>query len=212
MTGDGDPRRKRVCVGAVAGAYGVRGEARLKPFTADPGAIASYGALETEDGSRHFTATVTRSLKGGVAARLSGVSSREEAEALKGVRLYVDRGQLPEPQDDEYYHADLIGLSVVGLSNEIYGVVKAVHDFGAGDVLEIAPPAASTGGLGKGERSTVTRSTGAQATTVMVPFTREVVPHVDLAAGVVVADPPDGVFVSPEDQETPHSAPPTEIS
>ena len=167
-------RDSRVCLGAVAGAYGVRGEARLKPFTANPGDIAAYGPVESEDGARRFEVTITRRLKGGVAARLSGVSTREQAEALKGARLYVSRDALPELGDDEeYYHADLIGLAVEDLAGEALGVVAAVWDFGAGDVLEVKR---------KGAKS------------AYLPFTREMAPHVDLAGGRLIADPPDGLF------------------
>ncbi|MEM9724690.1 MAG: ribosome maturation factor RimM [Pseudomonadota bacterium] len=164
----------RVCVGAVAGAYGVRGEARLKPFTAKPEDIAAYGPVETEDGARRFTLRITRAIKGGLAARLSGVDTREQAEALKGVRLYVERTALPDlPDEEEYYHADLIGIGVEDLSGEPLGQVVAVWDFGAGDVLEVAR---------------------ARGKTVYLPFTREAVPHLSVAERRAVADPPDGLF------------------
>ncbi|HUF86635.1 MAG TPA: ribosome maturation factor RimM [Thermohalobaculum sp.] len=160
-----------ICVGAIAGAFGVTGEVRLKSFCAEPGAIGGYGPLVTEDGARAFTVRITRPVKGGLAARLSGVATREEAEALKGTRLCVPRARLPEPGEDEFYHVDLIGLSVVDTQGAALGRVRAVHDFGAGDVIEID--------LGGGK-------------SVMIPFTRAVVPHVDLAAGRIVADPPPG--------------------
>jgi len=167
------PDDSRVCVGAIAGAFGVRGEARLKSFCAEPGAIASYGPLSTEDGSRQFTLRITRPIQGGLAARLSGVATREEAEALKGTRLYADRARLPALPDDEFYHADLIGLTVIDTGGAELGRVAAVHDHGAGDLLEIAPP---------------------HGKAVLIPFTRAVVPTVDLAAGRIVADPPEGAF------------------
>ncbi|MEM9060004.1 MAG: ribosome maturation factor RimM [Pseudomonadota bacterium] len=154
-----------ICVGAVAGAFGVRGEARIKSFCADPAAIADYVPLGTEDG-RSFDLRITREVKGGFAARLSGVPTREAAEALKGTRLYAPRDRLPALPDDEFYHADLIGLSVVDTGGAELGQVRAVHDFGAGDVLDIAG--------------------GARA--LMLPFTRAVVPTVDLSAGTLVAD------------------------
>ena len=161
----------RVCVGAIAGAFGVRGEARLKTFTAEPEAIAAYGPLCTEDGGRRFTVRLTRPVKGGYAARLGGVATREEAEALKGTRLYADRAALPPPEDDEeFYHADLIGLAAETSGGETLGRVKAVQDYGAGDVLEIAP---QQGGE-----------------TLVLPFTREIVPVVDIAGGRLVIDPP----------------------
>ncbi|MEM1345290.1 MAG: ribosome maturation factor RimM [Pseudomonadota bacterium] len=166
-----------VCVGAVAGAFGVRGEARLKSFCAEPEAIAAYGPLATEDG-RHFEVRLTRSVKGGLAARLSGVATREAAEALKGTRLYAPRTRLPALGDDEFYHADLIGLSVVDPGGTAIGRIKAIFDHGAGDVLEIALPSGDT---------------------ALLPFTREAVPTVDLASGRVIADPPPGTFEDAND-------------
>ncbi len=153
-----------VCVGAIAGAFGVRGEARIKSFCADPGAIADYSPLSTEDG-RQIELKLGRAIKDGFAARLSGVTTREDVEALKGTRLYTHRDDLPALPDDEYYHADLIGLEVVDTGGAALGKVRAVHDFGAGDVLDV---------LGPKE--------------LMIPFTREAVPTVDLSAKRVVAD------------------------
>ena len=169
----GDQAEKRVCVGAIAGAFGVQGEARLKSFCAEPEAIAAYGPLSTEDGSRQYTVRITRPVKGGFAARLSGVATREEAEALKGTRLYAQRSRLPALPDDEFYHADLIGLEAVDTGGAPVGRIAAIHDHGAGDVIEIAR------GGGKA---------------VLIPFTRAVVPTVDLAAGRIVADPPEGTL------------------
>ena len=162
-----------ICLGAVAGAFGVRGEVRLKSFCAEPEAIGAYGPLVTEDGARAFAVRLTRPVKGGFAARLSGVATREEAEALRGTRLCVPRARLPAPDSDEFYHADLIGLRVVDRAGAELGRVRAVHDFGAGDVIEID--------LGGGK-------------SVMIPFTRDVVPEIDLAAGRLVADPPAGTL------------------
>ncbi|MGM0583776.1 MAG: ribosome maturation factor RimM [Pseudomonadota bacterium] len=166
----------KVCVGAVAGAFGVRGEVRLKSFCAEPEAIEDYAPL-TDPQGREYAVTLDRPLKGGYAARLSGVKTREQAEALKGVRLYAPRERLPSLPDDEFYHADLIGLTVADAGGRTLGRVRAVHDFGAGDLLEVAD-------LGTGEP-------------VMLPFTRETVPVVDLASGRIVADPPEGLFPEP---------------
>jgi len=166
--------QERICVGAIAGAFGVRGEVRLKSFCATPDAIAGYGPLWAEDGSRQFTIRLVGPVAGGLAARLSGVDSREAAEALRGIRLYADRAALPALPDDEFYHADLIGLTVQDTGGRILGRVSAVHNHGAGDMLEVEGP-----GL---------------AGPVLVPFTRSVVPTVDLAAGRIVADPPEGLF------------------
>lgn len=159
----------RVCVGAIAGAFGVRGEARLKPFTAAPEDIAAYGPVESEDGKQKFAIRLTRPVKGGYAAFLSGVKTREAAEALKGTRLYVARACLPEPDDEEFYHADLIGLRVQTLAGEHMGHVSAIHDHGAGEFLEIA---------GSGVDHAV-------------PFTRRAVPYIDLAQGVITIDLPE---------------------
>lgn len=161
-----------VCVGAIAGAFGVRGEARLKSFCADPAAIADYAPLVTEDG-RSFGVKLVRPLQGAFAARLTGVGTREAAEALKGTRLYAPRDRLPALPEDEFYHADLIGLSVLDAGGAPVGVVKAIHDHGAGDMLEIARP-------GKPE--------------ALIPFTRAAVPTVDLAARRIIVDPPPGLL------------------
>lgn len=158
----------QVCVGAIAGAFGVRGEVRLKSFTAEPRAIADYGPLTTEDGARSFTVTLTRPVTGGLGARLSGVTTREQAEALRGTTLWVARSALPSLPDDEFYHADLIGLTVFDPGGAILGRVKAIHDHGAGDILEITGEAGS----------------------ILLPFTRATVPTVDLKAGRIIADPP----------------------
>jgi len=164
----------RVCVGAIAGAFGVRGEVRLKSFTAEPEAIATYGPLATEDGKHSFDVTLTGQTGNALVARLSGIPDKETADALRGTRLYVDRARLPEPDEDEYYHADLIGMDVFDAGGTPLGKVKAVHNHGASDLLEIAVPQG-------GE-------------TVLLPFTRDVVPTVDLTRRRIVTDPPEGLF------------------
>ncbi len=164
---------ERVCVAVVAGAYGVRGDVRLKSFTAEPGAIADYAPVEDEAG-RLYDVVLGAPVKGGFAARLAGVSTKEAADALKGVRLYVPRQRLPSLSDDEFYHADLIGLEVVDTGGAVLGRVRAVLDHGAGDLLEIA---------GEG-----------RPRSILLPFTRASVPTVDLAAGRIVADPPNGLL------------------
>lgn len=162
---------ERVCVGAIAGAFGVRGEVRLKSFTSQPNDIAAYSPLYTEDGNRSFTIRLTRPVTGGLGARLSDVETREQAEALKGVTLWADRDKLPALPDDEFYHADLIGLSVYDTGGALLGKVRAIYDHGAGDILEVHGP---------GRRQVL-----------LLPFTRAFVPTVDLAAGRIVADPPE---------------------
>ena len=162
-----------ICVGAVAGAYGVRGEVRLKSFCAEPRDIARYGPLFSEDGARRFELVLGAPVSGGFAARLSGVDTREAAEALRGLRLCAPRTALPALPDDEFYHADLIGLEVVDTGGAVLGRVSAVLNHGAGDLLEL-------------------RRAGGES--VLLPFTRAIVPTVDLAAGRVVADPPEGLL------------------
>ncbi|WP_407493652.1 ribosome maturation factor RimM [Pseudooceanicola sp. MF1-13] len=163
----------QVIVGAIAGSYGVKGEVRLKSFCAEPSAIADYAPL-TDEAGNSYTVTLTRPIKNGFAARLGGVATKEQGDALKGVQLFAPRDRLPAPEEDEYYHADLIGLRVVDTGGTEIGTIRAVMDHGAGDLLEIQGP---------GLRNTV-----------LLPFTRICVPTVDLAGGKVVADPPDGLF------------------
>lgn len=164
----------RICVGVLGGAFGVNGEVRLKSFTAEPEAIADYGPFETEDATRRFDMQIVRPIKQGFAVRLSDVRSKEDADALKGAQLFVPRARLPQLPDDEFYHADLIGLAVVDTGGAPLGTVRAVLNHGAADLLEVARPGASD--------------------TALLPFTQAIVPTVDLAAGKIVADPPDGLF------------------
>lgn len=161
---------QRICVGAIAGAFGVRGDVKLKSFCAQPEAIVAYQPLWTADGRRSFTLRLTRGSGGALTASLSGVATREEAEALKGVELFADRDKLPNLPDDEFYHADLIGLEVLDTSGRPLGRVRAIHNHGAGDILDIA---------------------GAGGSSRLLPFTKAAVPTVDLAAGRIIADPPD---------------------
>ncbi len=164
---------ERICVGAITGAVGVAGEVRLKSFCADHTAIAEYGPLYTEDGSRSFVVKLTRPVAGGLGARVTGIKTKEEADALRGTELYVDRTRLPSLPDDEFYHSDLIGLQAVDTGGVMLGSVVAVHNHGAGDILEITGPG--------------------RKTALMLPFTLAAVPTVDLAAGRVVVDLPEGL-------------------
>ncbi|MCV6584120.1 MAG: ribosome maturation factor RimM [Marinibacterium sp.] len=164
----------RVCVGAVAGSFGVKGEVRLKSFCAEAEDIARYGALSDEKGSQSWDIKLTRPVKGGFAARLSGVTTKEAADKLRGTRLYAPREALPDLPDDEFYHADLIGLTLYDTGGTTLGRVKAVLNHGAGDLLEIAI---------KGVNQPV-----------LLPFTRAHVPTVDLTKGRIIADPPEGLF------------------
>lgn len=160
-----------ICVGAISGAFGVQGEVRIKSFCAMPEDIASYGPLWSADGARQFKVKLTRGVAGGLAARVKGVETREEAEALRGTELFAEKARLPRLPDDEFYHADLIGLEVRDTGGTLLGQVKAVHNHGAGDILEV-----SGGG-----------------SSLLLPFTLANVPTVDLQAGRIVADPPEGV-------------------
>ena len=162
-----------VCVGAIAGSFGVKGEVRLKSFCTEPEAIASYGPLFTEDGSRSYTVTLTRPVANGLGARLSGVQTKEQADALKGTSLFVARDKLPATGDDEFYYADLIGLDVHDTGGAPVGKLHAIHNHGAGDLLEI---------LGPGMK-----------TALLLPFTRAAVPTIDLAARRVIIDLPEGL-------------------
>lgn len=162
-----------ICVGAISGAFGVKGEVRIKSFCADPAAIADYSPLSTEDG-KNFDLGITRAIKGGFAAVISGIDNKEDADALRSTRLYARREQLPSLPDDEYYHSDLIGLTVIDTGGVKLGKIKSVSNHGAGDILEIT-------GAGLKEP-------------VLLPFTRAAVPTVDLASSRVVIDPPEGLF------------------
>ena len=162
---------ERICVGAISGAFGVHGEVRLKSFCADPAAIADYAPLSDEAGLRDFNIAALRPARGGFAARLKGVATREAAEALRGTLLFAERAQLPSLPDDEFYHADLLGLKVVMVEGGAeVGTVKAIIPAGATEVLEID--------RGPGEY------------TLLVPFTRAVVPEIDIKAGWLSIDPP----------------------
>ncbi len=166
---------QRVCLGVIGKPHGVRGLVRLRPFTAEPEAVASYGPLETEDGARRLTLMIVgHGSKGELVARIAGIADRTAAQALKGTRLFIPRDRLP-PLDDaaEYYHADLIGLTAVMPDGTPFGTVQAVQNYGAGDLLEVGRPDGSTATL---------------------PFTEAVVPTVDLASGRIVVAPPTGLL------------------
>jgi 16S rRNA processing protein RimM len=162
----------QICIARIGAAHGVRGAVRLWTFTEDPLAVKRYGTLATKDGTRQFEVTHAREAKGHLVATLKGVTTREDAERLNGVELYIAREKLPAAGNDEYYHADLIGLAAVTSADQSLGRVIAIHNFGAGDIIEIAPP---------------------QGATMLVPFTNAVVPTVDLAAGRVVIELPDEI-------------------
>ena len=158
-----------ICIARIGAAHGVRGAVKLWTFTEDPLAVQRYGPLVTKDGARSFEIVTAREAKGHLAATLKGFATREDAERLNGIELYVPREKLPATDEDEYYHADLIGLAAVTAANEPLGRVIAIHNFGAGTIIEIAPP---------------------QGPTMLLPFTNAVVPSVDLKGGRVVIELP----------------------
>ncbi|NQV21051.1 MAG: 16S rRNA processing protein RimM [Rhodospirillales bacterium] len=162
-----------VCLGRIGGAHGLRGAVRIQTFTDEPEDIGAYGPLVSPPGDRRFHVTVQRRVKSGVIARVAGVDSRHAAMELKGIRLFVARDVLPPPGDDEFYHADLVGMTAVALDGATLGRVIAVWNFGAGDVLELK--AAKSGKA------------------VMLPFDRQVVPTVDLAGGMIRIDVPESL-------------------
>ena len=155
-----------ILVGRVAGAFGVKGEVRITSYTDDPTALLRYRDLRREDGTPGLTLTAGRQQKGAFVGRAKEIATREEAEALRGLQLYVPRDILPPPDEDEFYLADLIDLAAVDPDGAEIGRIKSVQNFGAGDLLEIAPPSGPTWWL---------------------PFTKEAVPEVRIADGVVVA-------------------------
>ena len=172
-----------ILVGRVGGAFGVRGEVRISAYTQDPLALSRYGPLRREDGSIALTLVSARAAKDGVIARTREIDSKEAADALRGLRLFVAREALPPVEDeDDFYLADLIGLAACTPDGIALGAVKAVHNFGAGDLLELDP------GEGRASR--------------LVPFTREVAPQVLIAQGRIIVIPPteaaDGDEATPQ--------------
>ena len=161
-----------ICIARIGAAHGVRGAVKLWTFTEQPLAVMDYGPLATRDGARRFEVTHAREAKGHLVATLKGIATREDAERLNGVELYVAREKLPATGEDEYYHADLIGLAAVTPANEPLGRVIAIHNFGAGDIIEIGP---------------------AHGATMLLPFTNAVVPSVDLEGGRVVIELPSEI-------------------
>src|SRR6202047_4529093 len=162
----------QICIARIGAAHGVRGAGKLWTFTEDPLAVKTYGPLVTKDGARSFEVATAREAKGHLVATLKGIATREEAEHLNGIELYIAREKLPATDEGEYYHADLIGLAAVNAADEPIGRVIAIHNFGAGDIIEIAPP---------------------QGATMLLPFTNAVVPTVDLAGGRAVIELPDEI-------------------
>src|SRR5580704_11998798 len=162
----------QICIARIGAAHGVRGAVKLWTFTEDPFAVKAYGPLRTKDGARSFEVATAREAKGHLVATFKGVATREDAERLNGIELYVTREKLPATDENEYYHADLIGLAAVTPADEPLGRVIAIHNFGAGDIIEIAP---------------------LHGATLLLPFTNAVVPSVDLAGGRVTIALPEEI-------------------
>jgi 16S rRNA processing protein RimM len=158
-----------ICIARIGAAHGIRGAVKLWTFTEDPLAVLRYGMLATKDGARQFVVTHARETKGHLVATLKGIATREDAERLNGIELYIAREKLPATDEGEYYHADLIGLAAVNAADEPLGRVTAIHNIGAGDIIEIAPP---------------------HGAAMLLPFTNAVVPTVDLSGGRVVIELP----------------------
>lgn len=169
---------EKVLVGVISGSYGVRGELRIKSFCAVPQDIETYSPLTDESGTRQFALAIIHPIKGGFSARIADVATKEEADNLRGTQLFARREQLPSLPDDEFYHADLIGLEVYDTGGQLLGRVKTVQNHGADDLLEVQLADTST--------------------TTFLPFTKAAVPTVDLSAGRLIADPPDGVLPDPK--------------
>ena len=176
-------RTRQVVVAQIGAAHGVKGEVRLKPFTQVPADVAAYGPLTAPDG-RVFEIEAIRPAAGTspdmMVARFKGIGDRTAAEALTNIELSVPQDRLPPTEANEFYHSDLIGLEAVTIGGHVLGAIVGVPNYGAGDLLEIAP------------------STGA---TILVPFTEAAVPKVDVAGGRVVVDPPRGLLDDGDEEE-----------
>lgn len=170
----------RICLGVIAGAHGLDGAVLIRSYTADPASIGSYGKLADAQGKRTFKLKVRTVTAKGVIAKLEGLNDRTAAEGMKGVELYIERSALPEPEEDEVYVADLIGLRVDGKDGTQLGTVSRMDNYGAGDVMEVT---LVTGGA------------------LLLPFTKAAVPVVDIAGGRVVIDPPASIDASGNDRE-----------
>jgi len=178
-----DSSRRRVLLGHIAGAHGIRGVVVVRSYTGEPEAIADYGALENEAGDVRFSLTVEGVTAKGLICRVEGVADRTAAEKLKGTALYVERSKLPPPDEGEYYYVDLIGLRAVSEAGDALGSVIAVQNYGAGDILEIRPD---------GDKRTL-----------LFSMNDDVVRRVDVAGGVIVIAPPEEVDAGDEGMEEP---------
>lgn len=165
-----DLSRDKVCVARIGAAHGVRGEVKLWSFTENPAAVADYGPLETQNGVRRFEIEALRPAKDHFVARIVGIENRDAAEKLRNLDLYIPRSRLPEIDEaDTFYHADLIGLKATTRSGDEVGIVSAIYNFGASDVIEITLPSGQS---------------------LLMPFTDATVPEIDLGARRIIVLPP----------------------
>lgn len=170
----------KICIAQIGAAHGVNGEVRVKLFSDDPASLTIYGPLENADGSRRFSIKYAKPSKGVYICRIKGLMDRNEAEMMNGTKLYVDRSCLPEPEEDAFYYCDLIGCEARLEDGNVLGAIVGVHDFGAGDLLDIVP---------------------LRGPSLFIPFTKEAVPEVNLGAGYVVVVPPLGLLDKPDPED-----------
>jgi 16S rRNA processing protein RimM len=180
MTERAHTEDRKVCIGVIAGPHGVKGQVRLKSFTAEPADVAAYGPVTDASGVRAYTLEIVGTARNLLVARIEGVTDRNAAEALRGVELHVDRDRLPEAEADEFYHADLIGLPVRTVDGDAFGTVLALYNYGAGDVIEVRC---------------------VDGDVELLPFNKDVVPEIDLENGFLVVAPPAETYARPEDAD-----------
>lgn len=172
---------ENVCVGVITSVHGVRGNVKVKSFTANAEDFAAYGELKDASGKRSLHVTVTGRIKDQFLVKVKGVDDRNAAEALRGMKLFVSRSQLPETAEGEFYYADLVGMTAKSSDGTVLGIVKAIYNFGAGDMLEIEKP---------------------DSDTEFVGFTNETVPFVNLKSRELTVEMPDFVEVKPEGSDS----------
>lgn len=160
---------EKLCLGVITGAHGIRGAVKVKSFTQDPVELTNYGALSDTNGNQVYDLSIIGQAKGLLIVKIAGITNRNQAEDLKGTELFIQRETLPEAENGEFYHADLVGLKALDQDGDLYGIVKALFDFGAGDILEIQ------------------RYDGKS---VMYPFTLAVVPDININEGFLTIIPP----------------------
>jgi 16S rRNA processing protein RimM len=165
-----DKQKNQVLLGEITGVHGIRGDILVRAHTATPEAIASYGPLTDQSGTKKISLKIVRVTDKGIVAKVEGITDRTAAEGLRGTKLFIARDRLPEPETAEYYHADLIGLKAVAEDGSELGEIVSVQNFGAGDLLELKPLSGSA--------------------SEFIPFENEWVPHVDLDTGIVVINRP----------------------